>query len=178
MTKQPPPLTALTETQRAQAYARFTLLRPFLQERIPLPQIARQQSLPLRTLRRWVRQYREYGLAGLLRQPRSDRGQRRGLPADLKTLIEGLALQKPKRSIAAIHRHVTAIAATQGWKPPSYSRVYRIVHALDPNTFHLRASSPRTGTRGSSNRTKSRNCSCGSKGLGGGTPRFLGLCLL
>src|SRR6266700_600797 len=46
--------------------------------------------------------------------------------------IEGLALQTPPRSMAAIHRQVTAIAKEQGWKPPSYDRVRHIIKYLDP----------------------------------------------
>jgi putative transposase len=77
-------------------------------------------------------QYRQHGLVGLARPERSDRSSRRGLEAPLVHLIEGLALQKPKRSAAAIHRQVSKIAAEQGWKPPSYCRVYDITHHLDP----------------------------------------------
>src|SRR6266487_1998429 len=46
--------------------------------------------------------------------------------------IEGLALQTPPRSMAAIHRQVTAIALEQGWEPPSYDRVRHIIKRLDP----------------------------------------------
>src|SRR6266496_4002721 len=46
--------------------------------------------------------------------------------------IEGLALQTPPRSMAAIHRQVTTIAKEQGWKPPSYDRVRHIIKGLDP----------------------------------------------
>ena len=36
------PLSALTEHERAQAMARFEIIRPFVYERVPLTQIARQ----------------------------------------------------------------------------------------------------------------------------------------
>src|ERR1700685_1202248 len=98
MVKQPLPLTAYTEEQRVQAQERFVLIRPFLEEGVPLTQIAAAQHLPLRTARRWVAAFRAHVLAGLIRQTRSDQGKRRGLPTDLPSLIEGLALQKPKRS--------------------------------------------------------------------------------
>ena len=48
-----------------------------------------------------------------------------------------MALQKPKRSAAAIHRQITTIAAEQGWKQPSYSRVYDIIRHLDPTLITL-----------------------------------------
>jgi hypothetical protein len=85
-------LTALTHQKRAQAMGRFDLLRPFLHERLPLTHIARQQQLPVRTLKRWVQRYRTAGLAGLVRQRRCDVGRHR-LPPTLTQLIEGLALQ-------------------------------------------------------------------------------------
>ncbi len=46
--------------------------------------------------------------------------------------MEGLALQTPPRSAAAIHRQVVEIAKAQGWKPPSYERVRQIIKSLDP----------------------------------------------
>jgi putative transposase len=47
-------------------------------------------------------------------------------------LIEGMALRKPRLSIAAIHRKVVGIATSQKWSPPSYGTVYGIVRDLDP----------------------------------------------
>jgi putative transposase len=47
-------------------------------------------------------------------------------------LIEGLALRKPRPSIAAIYRKITALATKRHWTPPSYSSVYGIVRRLDP----------------------------------------------
>jgi putative transposase len=63
---------------------------------------------------------------------RSDKGTSRRLPAEAVTLIEGLALQTPPRSIAAIHRQVCPIAKARGWNVPSYDSVYRIIKKLDP----------------------------------------------
>jgi putative transposase len=59
------------------------------------------------------------------------------LPAEAVTLIEGLALQPPPRSIAAIHRQVCPIAKAQGWNVPSYDSVYRIIKKLDPALLTL-----------------------------------------
>jgi putative transposase len=127
------PLTALSEDQRAQAHTRFTIIRPALEDGITQAQVARTHNIPASTVRRWVKRYREKGLAGLAdTKGRSDKGKSRRLPPDAITLIEGLALQKPPRSMAAIHRQVTAVALEQGWKPPSYDRVRHIIKGLDP----------------------------------------------
>jgi putative transposase len=127
------PLTMLTPAQREQAQSRFTIIRPALEEGITAAQVARTQNIPASTVRRWMMQYRNKGLAGLAdARARSDKGKSRRLPADAITLVEGLALQTPRRSMAAIHRQVVAIATEQGWKPPSYDRVRQIIKNLDP----------------------------------------------
>jgi putative transposase len=94
-----PPLTALTEEERAVALDRFRRLRPHLEDGLPLARLARAEGIPLRTARRWVHRYRDHGLAGLARVPRADRGTRT-FPADLIHLIEGLALRTPALSAA------------------------------------------------------------------------------
>jgi putative transposase len=124
------PLSALTEQERAQAWARFGVLKPFLEGQVELRQLAQQHQLALRTLRRWVQRYTTEGLAGLVRQRRNDRGGRRRLPTELQQCIEGLALQTPPLSVAVIHRQVCELAHQQELTPPSYSLVYAVVRQL------------------------------------------------
>src|SRR6266568_3736786 len=127
------PLTALTEAQRTQALERFTIIRPALEEGVSRAQVARTSQIAPSTVQLWIKRYREKGLAGLANNvARSDKGKSRKLPETAIQLIEGLALQKPPRSMAAIHRQVTASAQEQGWKPPSYDRVRHIIKGLDP----------------------------------------------
>src|SRR6266487_1489208 len=97
------PLTSLTEAQRAQAQKRFTIIRPALEDGVTQAQVAR-----------------------------THKGKSRRLPPDAIPLIEGLALQPPRRSMAALHRQVVTIAEEQGWKPPSYDRVRQIIKNIDP----------------------------------------------
>jgi putative transposase len=107
------PLTSLTEAQRAQAVTRFTIIRPALEDGITQAQVARTHTIPAPTVRRWMKRYRDKGLAGLAdAATRSDKGKSRRLPPDAIALIEGLALQKPQRSMAALHRQVVTIRAT------------------------------------------------------------------
>jgi transposase-like protein len=126
-TKVSPPLTSLSEAQRTQALERFALLRPALEGQISQTQLARDQQIPLSTIQRWIKQYREKGLAGLANARRSDKDTSRHLSAEAITLIEGLALQTPARSMTAIHRQVVEIAKAQGWKPPSYDNVRQVI---------------------------------------------------
>src|SRR2546428_1839781 len=117
------PLTALSEAQRAQALERFTIIRPALEKEVSQAQVARTHHFAPSTVQLWIKRYREKGLAGLANATRSDKGKSRRLPEQAIPLVEGLALQTPLRSAAAIHRQVVAIALAQGWKPPSYERV-------------------------------------------------------
>jgi putative transposase len=132
---QPPPhrrvLAELTETERAEALRRFHVLRPSLEDGASLTRIARAQGLELRTVQRWLTRYRVNGLAGLVREPRSDRGLPR-LSAELRKLVEGLALQRPPPTAAFVHRQVASVAAEQGWPVPSYACVYDVIRKLDP----------------------------------------------
>ena len=125
-------LATLDERQRARALDRFGLLRPALEEGMPLARVARDAALPLRTAQRWFAAYRHHGLAGLAPRPRGDRGHCHKLPATLERLVEGLALERPARPLSAIHRLAAEVAATRGWPGPSYAQVYGIVRRLDP----------------------------------------------
>lgn len=128
-------LTDLTEAQRQLALDRFRLLRPHLEEGRPLAQIATAQNVPLRTLQRWVAHYRQTGLTGLVRQARADKGCHRLLSPKERQLIEGLALQKPPLSAAAIHRRVCDLAGERATS--SYALVRALVRALPPSLMTL-----------------------------------------
>jgi len=129
-------LTELTDAQRSQALGRFGLLRPFLEDGVALAEIARQRGLPLRTLERWLHGYRQRGLAGLARKPRTSRGQHQ-LATELQHLIEGLALRRPRLSAAAVCREVADVAKVNGWRAPSYATVFTIVRSLAPDLVTL-----------------------------------------
>ena len=120
---------------------KFAALRPYLDEGVPLPAAARAAGVPTRTAQRWLSRYRAKGLDGLKRKERSDQNTRR-LPDDLIALIEGLALRKPRRSCAAIHRRVAHAAESRDWPVPSYGTVHSIMRALDPAMVTLAQDGP------------------------------------
>jgi putative transposase len=124
-------LADLTEAQRDQAMARWQILRPHVEDGVPLARLAGHCGVADRTLQRWAARYRADGLAGLARCERADRGARR-FPAELQPLIEGLALKRPPPTVATIHRDVIAVAKEHGWPLPSYATVHDIVRHLDP----------------------------------------------
>lgn len=133
MTEAPVPLTGLSTAQRTQAYSRFTIISPVLEEGVSQAHVARIHGVPVSTIQRWVKRYRENGIAGLGDAERSDKGTPRRLPPNTIALVERLALQSSPRSVAAVHRQVTAIAREQGWNPPSYARVRQIMQSFIPS---------------------------------------------
>ncbi len=74
-------------------------------------------QLGLKTIQRWIRAYREGGLAGLMRKNRSDQGHCRGLPEALVLLVEGLALQSLRRPLTSIQR----LGEQNRWEVPDNS---------------------------------------------------------
>jgi putative transposase len=124
-------LSGLPEADRARAMERFQTIRPYLEEGIPVAQLARHKGIPLRTVWRWIGHYRKGGLGGLARKERGDKDQRKISPP-LQQAIEGLALRKPRLSAATIHRKAVEAARNLGDRPPSYSVVYAVIRQLDP----------------------------------------------
>lgn len=122
---------ALTTDQRQQAMARFFVLRPHIEDGVPLPTAARDAGVSLRTAERWLARYRAGGLAALARPDRADRGRRR-LQAGLVTYVEEMVLRRPPPSIATVHRKVSELAVLKGWPVPSYATVYDIARSLEP----------------------------------------------
>jgi putative transposase len=129
-------LSALTGAQREQALGRLAVLRPHLEEEVPLARAAADAGVPLRTARRWLARYRGDGLVGLARHGRSDAGVRRIAP-EVVALIEGMALKKPKPSVAAIHRRIARAARERGWPVPSIGTLHAVVADLDPSVVTL-----------------------------------------
>ena len=66
----------LSESDRTIALSRFKIIQPFLEEGVPLTQIVATENISLSTARRWVARYRKYGLTGLVRKHRQDKGVR------------------------------------------------------------------------------------------------------
>lgn len=123
------------------AEARWQILRLHVEDQIPLAALARESGVPERTLTNWLARYRKAGAAELGVTSRSDSGQRRTSP-ELLRLVEGLALSKPRPSIATLHRLVTEHAISDGMSAPSYSTVRRVVADLDPAMVTLALDGP------------------------------------
>ena len=115
-----------------QALARFEMIRPHLEDKIPLAHLANDHGKSERTLRRWVLRYLVDGLAGLERKKRDDQGKRRKLSPELVDMIRGYVLQKPVLPISVIHRRIVAYAQAHDLPAPSYAVVYDVAQQIDP----------------------------------------------
>ncbi len=120
----------------AEAARRLAVLRPYLDGAAPLTKVAADAGIGLRTARRWVARVRAGGPVALERKTRSDSGERR-LAGEIVALVEGLAVSRPRLSIATIHRRVSAVARERGGSPPSYASVHAIVSDLHPALLTL-----------------------------------------
>ncbi|MGH2882299.1 MAG: helix-turn-helix domain-containing protein, partial [Solirubrobacteraceae bacterium] len=138
---QPPDLAELSESARALAWDRWKVLAPAVAGEVSLSVAAAAGGVPLRSAQRWLARYRADGLAGLARASRADAGRRRTRP-ELVALIEGLALRRPRPSVATIARRAGQAAAEHGWAVPAYSTVHAIVAELDPAMVTLAIEGP------------------------------------
>lgn len=129
-------LGTVNEARRTEALDRFRTLEPFLSGEVPLTAVARETGVPLRTLRRWVSRYRSEGLAGLARKERSDKGRDR-LAGRSGEVILALALDRPRRSVAAVHRKAAEVARREGWAEPTYDQVRAFLGRTDPALARL-----------------------------------------
>jgi putative transposase len=129
-------LAELSEKNRDLAWSRWLVIAPTVEEGVPLTRAAAHAGVPISTARRWLAHYRQDGLSGLARKPRSDHGQRRTQPG-LVSLIEALALRRPRLTAASIGRQVHQTAREQGWPAPAYSTVAAIIAAIDPALMTL-----------------------------------------
>lgn len=123
----------------------WEVLRPHVQEGVPLARAARGAGVAPRTAQRWLAAFRAGGLVALGRQPRANTGRPR-TQAELVEMIQGLALTRPRPSAATITRKAAALAAERGWAAPAYSTVREIVAAIDPHLLSLAHEGP-TGFR-------------------------------
>ncbi len=64
------------------------------------------------------------------------------MPQELVRLVEGLALRRPRSSVATVARQAALVGAEHGWPASSYSTVHAIVTGLDPHLLTLAHDGP------------------------------------
>lgn len=123
-------LAGLSEETRKLAMERFRLLKPHIENDEPLTTVARADGIPYRTAHRLVSEYRRIGLTALVRKKRTDRGERRVVSGKLNEAIEGLALQKPLLTIAALYP--AGVKAFEGTRPEDRKLRHRVRYRPKP----------------------------------------------
>ncbi len=91
------------------------------------------QCMSPSTIRRKLRALEKYGLAGLARKPRADRGRARVADEKVVARIKTEFLQPYRPAAARIYADVARDFEMSGLKPPSYSFVLRKTKELDPD---------------------------------------------
>ena len=119
------------------AFEKFKIIQPYLEDKTTLASIAKETRISIRSLHRWLNQFKKNGLDGLKLKVRDDKGSYRELSEGLVQIIEGLALQKPKRTVAAIHRQIVRHAQDNGWPIPSYAVVSKVINNISPDLISL-----------------------------------------
>lgn len=128
-------LSSIDSQERSEALKKFEIIKPFLEDSVPLAKISRTTGVASRTLWRWVSAYNEKGLLGLTRQKRLS--SKSSIPTEMHEFIEGLALQSSGRTTASIKREVDKFGTQRNWPTVSYNSVIRIVKKLDARLVSL-----------------------------------------
>lgn len=119
------------------AVEKFEIIKVYLEGGITLKDISHSSGQAIRTLRRWIEQYRANGLQGLERKIRLDKNKKRSIDPELEELTKALALSKPRLSITTIHRKVKKLAQNREKSVPKYHVIYDIVNNLKPSLLTL-----------------------------------------
>ncbi len=122
----------MRKPQTKSALDKFAIIRPHLEDSVSLLKIAKHQEISERTLKRWVKNYREQGLVGLERKENANKGKHKTINQELVELVEALVLKKPPISLTAIHRKIVEIALQKKLIEPSYKVVRQIAKQVDP----------------------------------------------
>lgn len=85
--------------------------------------------------------YQANGFDGLKPAPPRAEHQHK-LDPELRKFIEGLALMRPRNSVATIHRKVAELCRKREWTIPSYSVVWAVVKEIDPGMRVLALEGP------------------------------------
>lgn len=104
----------------------FRIIDRYLNHGVPAKLAAVALGLTERQFYRYVQKYQQHGIDGIGRKRRKDKGARKVVKPDFQKIIEGLCLQKPKPTLAWVHRKIEEYCVKEGVVCPSYSVVWRI----------------------------------------------------
>lgn len=114
------------------ALSKYLIIKPYLEQESSLSAISTNNGIAIRTLQRWIAQYKKKGLQNLDRKNRSDIGKYRKITDKTKEIIEGLFLYKQNITIANITRKINEYCVEQNTRPANYYTVRKVVQSI-PN---------------------------------------------
>ena len=109
---------------------KYNVISAYLKKESSLSNIASTININLRTLQRWVKDYKTNGLLGLSRKKRKDSGNYRSVQNNLKDAIEGLALKKENISVATITRIVNEYCIEQKLNAVNYYTIRKVIKKI------------------------------------------------
>lgn len=112
------------------ALSKYLIIKPYLEQESSLSAISTDNGVAIRTLQRWIAQYKKEGLQNLERKHRSDLGKYRKITNQTKGIIEGLFLDKQNITIANITRKINEYCIEQSTKPANYYTVRKVVQGI------------------------------------------------
>ncbi len=131
-------LAELTEEDRKYVFDKYKIIEPYINNQGTLKEIAQRNTIPRRTLSSWVNKYKEYGLVGLFRQVRRDKGAARKIDKLTIEFIEALYLQHPNTSSSNIHKLVSDHCKNSDLYSPSYRAVCKIISNIPDDLLCLK----------------------------------------
>ncbi|QDZ76685.1 helix-turn-helix domain containing protein [Bacillus cereus] len=96
-------LASFSDEERDKAMKKYQIISPYLEGQVPLHKIAVHSNYSIRTMRYWLKHYRDNGLVGLLAKQRRDKGDME-LDEKVRAIVKKLFLTNKNLSLAAIHR--------------------------------------------------------------------------
>ncbi len=131
-----PTLNGLNESELSKLNDLADALRQFqiTNSKLPNPEnLESLRNMSLSTVKRKLRALDKYGLAGLARKPRADRGRPRVADDKIVARIKTEFLQPHRPAAAHIYKAVAKDFEMSGLRAPSYSFVLRRIKELDPD---------------------------------------------
>lgn len=130
-------LTEITEDKRNVALTRMSIITPFLEGKDTLVNSSLVNKIPIRTIKSWVKRYRNEGFIGLIPKSRNDINKPRAYSLEIKQLVEGLHLSNKFISCASIHRKIKEYAIKHHLNYPSYRTVHVIINNIGKDLVAL-----------------------------------------
>ena len=144
--KVPPPTLAAVEPDEFnevfdEIMSRHEIIKPLLKKyrltNKDIEECAKNANVSPSTVRNYLRDYRSYGLAGLTRRTRSDKGHYHNLSERMVHIIHGIRFSKYRPPLHDVHRRAGEIARLIGEPEPSKWQVREIRNATPEGVLLL-----------------------------------------